>query len=112
VRRDTDERVAIKRLAPPSGAVNEKLFIRELLILAENRHPATVRLLGFTIFGVEKGPVIITPYTPHGNLAQMIKTERSGTALPRWSPTVKSKCVFGVAAGMSYLHSRRVMPTL
>jgi serine/threonine protein kinase len=109
VRRETGERVAIKYLHMPHCTAVEQAFIRELLILAEYRHPAILHLLGFTLFGGEGGPVIITPYLPHGDLAQMIRAERSGTALPGWTPTVKSKCVFGIAAGMSYLHSRRVI---
>jgi serine/threonine protein kinase len=109
VRTSTGERVAIKYLRMPDCTAVEQAFIRELLILAEHRHPAILHLLGFTLFGGERGPVIILPYLPHDDLARMIGAERHGTALPGWTPTVKSKCVFGIAAGMSYLHSRRVI---
>jgi serine/threonine protein kinase len=46
---------------------------------------------------------------PHDGSHQMIKTEFSDTSLPEWSPTIKAKCVFGIAAGISYLYSRRVL---
>jgi serine/threonine protein kinase len=109
LRRGTGERVAIKRLETPRYTAQEAFFVRELLILAENRHPSTLHLLGFNIFGRGSGPVIITPFMPHGDLDRMITAEHSGTPLPGWSPTVKSKCIFGIAVGMSYLHCRKVM---
>jgi serine/threonine protein kinase len=61
VRRETREPVAIKWLKPPNGRPFEEDFLREFQILAGNRYPATLHLLGLTRFGGEKDPVIIAP---------------------------------------------------
>jgi serine/threonine protein kinase len=113
VKKATGEKVAIKMLRKSPEAEEEQRFTRELQILADNRHPATLRLLGYSRTPApdrdEKGPILILPLLLNGDLERAIDAERSATSLPQWTPTVKSKCVFGIAAGMAYLHSRRVL---
>jgi serine/threonine protein kinase len=87
--------------------------MRELEALAGNEHPATLRLLGYSLMPDpdrgEKGPIFILPLMPSGGLDTMIDADLSGTPVRGWTPTAKSKCVFGIAAGMAYLHSKQVM---
>jgi serine/threonine protein kinase len=113
VHKTTGEEVAIKFLRSAVLPQDQKTFMRELGILANNQHPATLRLIGFTLAPVpgrkEKGPVIVTPIMPHGTLTDMIKLERAGRAPPEWNPTTKSKSIIGVVAGMAAMHGEHVM---
>jgi serine/threonine-protein kinase len=109
----TKEVVAIKFLKDSILPDQQKAFMRELSILASNEHPSTLRLIGFTFTPVpgrvEQGPIIITPIMPHGTLNDMLKLERQKTTPVEWTATTKSKCIFGTARAMAYIHSLNVM---
>jgi serine/threonine protein kinase len=87
--------------------------VRELEILAMNDHPAVIHLLGFSLCTVgalgDCGPVIITPPMQHGTISDLLRLEGRRHSPPNWNATAKTKCVFGIAAGMAYLPSREVM---
>jgi serine/threonine protein kinase len=109
----TNEVVAVKFLRNEVLAEQQAAFMRELGILAENQHPAALRLLGFSLSPaegrMEQGPIIITPIMPNGTMGDAIKAEGAGRSLPDWNATSKSKCVFGMAVGMAYVHSKEVL---
>jgi serine/threonine protein kinase len=111
-RAGSDEQVAVKLAFEELESDNQVSFIRELQILAKNEHPATLRLLGFSLSPYpdrdERGPVLITTLMANGSLESALKKARS-KAPPWWTPTVKSKIVFGIAAGMDYVHNQQVM---
>jgi serine/threonine protein kinase len=46
---------------------------------------------------------------PAGSLEVMLKAQRSGMPLPGWTPTVKSKCIFGIAPGTAYMYGEHVV---
>jgi serine/threonine protein kinase len=111
-RTSTGEKVAVKLGLDPLEPDQQVSFMRELSILATNNHPATLQLLGFSLSpfpgSEEQGPVTITPLMPNDSLAAILKkTRRSPPAW--WTPTVKSKIVFGIAAGMAYVNNQQVM---
>jgi serine/threonine protein kinase len=104
--------VTLKVVATQLTSDWQKSFLRELEILASNDHPATLRLLGFSLSLSENladRPVIVTPLLPNGTIGDVLKLARQQKPPSEWNPTTKSKCVFGIAAGMAYLHSREVM---
>ena len=82
--------------------------LRELSLLAQMKHPGTLHLIGFHI-QEGHGPTIITPLFPNGTVDNLLKKEKKGEADARWDATKKSMCVFGVPAGMAYLHSHGVL---
>jgi serine/threonine protein kinase len=100
-------KLALREIEPE----DQVSFMRELSILANNQHPATLRLLGFSLTPYpdrdEQGPVIITPWMTNDSLDKVLKRARSPPEW--WTPTVKSKIVFGIAAGMAYVHQQGVM---
>jgi serine/threonine protein kinase len=104
----TGDTVAIKCLKGEIPADARKFFIRELAILINQRHPATLPVLGFAFSPAkgrfERGPVIMTPLMPQGSMEDLLKAPP-----PEWNATTKSKCVFGVAAGMAYMHGHDVI---
>jgi serine/threonine-protein kinase len=109
--KSNDQEVAIKYMnGPISPEIKDQVgFIRELEILAENDHPATLRLVGFTINRDPKvGPIIVTALMPNGTLQDAVKNERSGKATGL-DATAKSICMFGIAAAMASVHSKGVL---
>jgi serine/threonine protein kinase len=112
-RKSTGEVVAIKFLKDTILPDQQKNFMRELGILAQNAHPTALRLLGYTLSAVpdrpEQGPTIITPLMPNGTINDMLKLERAKRQPPQWNATTKSKCIFGTAVGMAYVHSLNVL---
>ena len=87
-----------------------KSCLRELSVLAKMNHAGVLQLIGFSIPGTENcGPTILTPLMPGGTIADLLKKEHTGKADPRWDPTKKSICVFGVAASMAYVHSKGIL---
>jgi serine/threonine protein kinase len=105
--------VAAKCLKAEIDPDDQNIFLRELLVLAHNNHPGTLRLLGYSFASPpevpEPGPVLITPLMQKGTLQEILKLERTGRRMPDFTPTVKSKVVFGIAAAMAYMHDRDVL---
>jgi serine/threonine protein kinase len=106
----TDE-VAAKLVIKALDSNSQFCFMRELQILARNDHPATLRLLGFSLSPypdrAECGPVLITPLMLHGSLRAVLDPATPPPAW--WTPTVKSKVAFGIAAGMAHLHNQQII---
>jgi serine/threonine protein kinase len=107
----TGREVAIKHIKVPLSpdVSDQRSFIRELEILAENEHPGTLRLIGFR-FSSDPGlgPTIVTEIMPHGSLSKHLEDEfrGAGTGL---DATGKSICVFGIACAMAYCHSKGII---
>jgi serine/threonine-protein kinase CTR1 len=111
VNKNTGEPVAIKFYSNALLPEQQSWFLREMEILAMNYHPATLRLIGFSFLPIDgnPGPVVITPFMPGDTIGTLLRQERQGKSPPDWNATAKTKCVFGIAAGMASLHSREVM---
>jgi serine/threonine protein kinase len=112
VRPPDEQPVALKVVATNLTSEWQKSYLREVEILATNDHPATLRLIGFSLplgGNISDRPVIITPFQPNGSIGDQLKKAREQQCPAEWNATTKSKCVFGIAAGMAYLHSREVM---
>jgi serine/threonine protein kinase len=86
-------------------------FQREVEVLAKLEHPAVLPLVGFSFRRSESdpSPVIVTKFLKNGSLDNALAQERNGTPLDGWDATKKSICVFGIAVGMRYVHSKNVI---
>ena len=101
-----------KRSSPPMTVAVKVYFSSEHFtstvdIMKKMTHPGTLHLVGNRQTSSEK--VILTPFMPNGTVADVLKRERDGRPHPQWDATKKSLCVFGVAAAMMYIHSRRIV---
>lgn len=108
-RKDPPELVGYKIAKNPvsDDLSKQKMLMRELEILATMKHPATLRLAGLILPTTEHPRlIIVTPFFKNGSLEEALKTDLRKRPKQGWTPTAKSKCMFGVAAGMNYLHSR------
>jgi serine/threonine protein kinase len=49
------------------------------------------------------------PYMPNGHLKRRLQLQHTGKASREWTPTVKSKMVFGIVAAMVYMNHKEIM---
>jgi serine/threonine-protein kinase len=102
----TDQPVAVKVLVNKPDTDPERCsFVRELEILANNTHSATLRLLGFG-FTPDGFPMIITGILSNGTLGSVLKRQYRNDCPAGWNPAKASICIFGICVGMAHLHSQ------
>jgi sterile alpha motif and leucine zipper-containing kinase AZK len=107
---------SVRRKADPTGPLSAikcmrhsdfclTAQIREIEILHQADHPATLQLRGLCLPRDEFGMLHIrTEYMANGSLDKIVKSRRA-----EWNATAVSKAMFGIVAAMAYLHSRGVM---
>ena len=72
------------------------LLNRWLILIDIPKHPVIEKVIGFFL----APPVLVTEYLPR-TYASILSSEAGD---PNWTPTAKSKFLFGVAAGMMHVH--------
>lgn len=114
--RKSGRKVAMKYMRNPvEGFDAQRSLFRELEILAKLNHPLCLSLCGFKLQEEEMSvapakkitvirPVIITPLMRNGTLEDACKKRPLG-----WNETKMSINIFGVAAGMAYVHSKGII---
>ena len=102
---------ALKQIPEESqDSDSQKLFIREVLTLKTLDHPAILKINGFSIPSqADKSYYLFTEYMPNGNLKEVKIKEKAGEGPEEFTPTKKTICLIGVAAGMKYVHSENIM---
>jgi serine/threonine protein kinase len=84
-------------------------LLDRLLFLYQLRHPALVPILGFCLpEGRDPGPAVMTPFMVNGSLAEALEKERKHIVGVGFDVTAKSKCVFGIAVAMAFLHKNGI----
>lgn len=79
---------------------------REVNILLMVNHPAILQFKGISYknFKNKSFPTILTEYLPNGSLSDIL------TEHPKeWDDTQKLITLYGIASGMSYLHSNNIL---
>ena len=56
----------------------------------------------------QRKPVIVTEYATNGPLSLILENERNNENIPGWDDTKKLINIYGIASGMSYLHSQGI----
>jgi TPR repeat protein/tRNA A-37 threonylcarbamoyl transferase component Bud32 len=105
----TNEAVALKlfRTAFDDG-ISRRQFLREIEMMALLRHPTILGLRGFSFptDAKSEGASIAMDLMPNGSLLDVLLHESQGTAPPEWTPTKKLISIFGIAAGMAFIHQQ------
>jgi hypothetical protein len=108
-----NQMVGLKIMRNKLNLTDQEAFLREVEIQAQLRHPAVHPVLGFSLVtSGDKGPVIVTPLMQPNWLKSILQSEQnwgSQKAAGRQNPTRPSKCVFGVASALEYVHSMGVV---
>ena len=84
---------------------------REVDALSKLNNYAIIKFVGFSPVDFKKKfkPVIITEFLPTGSLGKIIELERQGLSMDKWDNTRKLINIYGIAAGMAYLHSHNII---
>lgn len=84
---------------------------REVNIVSKLNYPSILKFIGFSSinFKYKQKPTIITEYASNGSLDEIIELERNSISNSDWDDTKKLINIYGIAAGMSYLHSLNIL---
>lgn len=90
--------------------IEQKLTIREIDILSKLKHPAVVRMRGFSLsnFDLKPFPVIFTVYKQNGSLRKILDREKK-EKIEGWNNTKKQIVVLGIASALEYMHNLTIM---
>lgn len=88
-----------------------RLLFREINLMSLLNHPSVLQFYGYypTNFDNDPLPTIITEHALNGSLQDIIKLESQGLSPDDWTFTKKLINIYGIASGMSYLHSHNVL---
>ena len=89
-----------------------KIYIyREIKLLSSLNHPSILGFIGFsrTDFRSLPFPTLLTEFTPNGTLRDIIKLEITSLAPNGWDDTRKLINIYGIAAGLLFLHSNEII---
>ena len=84
---------------------------REVNFISQLNHPSFLKFIGYSPvdFKDKNRPVIITELTLNGTLKHILDSERKCQIIPGWDDTKKLINIYGIASGMSYLHSNNIL---
>ena len=84
---------------------------REVNILAKLSYPSIIKFIGYSPINFNQLPktTMVTEYLKNGSLFSILDQERRGISPSCWSPTKKLINIYGIASGMSYLHSQNIV---
>lgn len=91
------------------SANDQKRFFHEILYQHSLKHETILPLIGYVIpkTGTDKY-AIITDYMPHASLNELINLVNTGSPPENWE-TIKAINIFGIAAGMTYIHQHNLI---
>ncbi|OHS96220.1 hypothetical protein TRFO_37658 [Tritrichomonas foetus] len=85
-----------------SSQDTNKQFLREIELYIKIRsHPAICKFFGWALIP----QTIVLEYLPNGSLKSIFDNLAAKKSVPEWTPTLKSKTIFGIAAAMMHLHN-------
>lgn len=86
-------------------------LIREININSKLDHPAVIRFVGLSPvdFDGYNNIVIATEFIKNGSLGKYIQNEAKSENIDGWDFTKKLIIIYGIAVGMSYLHSHDIL---
>lgn len=86
-------------------------FQNELVNILKLSHPSIIKFIGYNIknFQNESKPTIIMELAPNKSLNYIFYLSQQNQTPPQWEITKKIINIYGIAAGMSYLHENNVI---
>ncbi|KAK8897638.1 hypothetical protein M9Y10_015601 [Tritrichomonas musculus] len=93
-----------------SKSINQGNLSRDINIITKLQHPTLLKTIGYSYVnnkGSDFSP-IISEYYPN-TLDLVFELEKKGIPIPGWNDTKKFILIYGIAAGMQFLHSRKIL---
>ena len=103
---------AIKYLKADSitSSKDQEHFHNEICCQSLLKHPAILPLIGYSVPLMTIGAyAIVTQYMPNKSLLNIIQLLNSGETPKGWNETKKAINIFGIAAGMAYVHQNDII---
>ncbi|KAK8880769.1 hypothetical protein M9Y10_003457 [Tritrichomonas musculus] len=84
---------------------------REVGIISQLKHPSFLQFIGYSPINFKRKsmPVIISELPFNKSLLNLVEMERKNKKVPEWNETKRLINIYGIAAGMSYLHSHKII---
>lgn len=84
---------------------------REVGIISQLSHPSFLQFVGYSPINFKKKsmPVIISELPINKSLSNLVEMERKHKKIPEWNDTKRLINIYGIANGMSYLHSHKII---
>ena len=85
-------------------------LVIQLNIIKELDHPSLLKFIGYSPidFKNQRKSIILTEYASNGSLEDILELERMNKSIQGWNDTKKLINIYGIASGMSYLHSKNI----
>ena len=114
IEKDTDDLFAAKIINTSLDECTEESLQnieREIHIISTLNHPTILKFIGYNSndFDFNPNPTIVTELASNNTLENMITLERYICGSSDWNDTMKLINIYGIAAGMEYLHSQRIL---
>ena len=93
-----------------SKSINQGNLSRDINIITKLQHPTLLKTIGYSYVnnkGSDFSP-IISEYYPN-TLDLVFELEKKGIPIPGWNDTKKFILIYGIAAGMQFLHSHKIL---
>lgn len=90
---------------------NQENSFRQYRIISTLNHPSIIKYIGYSPVDFKNKPksTIISEYYSNGSLDSLLDLDRKGMSLQIYDNTKKLIIIYGIASGMSYLHSNKVL---
>ena len=90
---------------------NQENSFRQYQIISTLNHPSIIKYIGYSPVDFKNKPksTIISEYYSNGSLDSLLDLDRKGMSLQIYDNTKKLIIIYGIASGMSYLHSNKVL---
>ena len=88
------------------------LFSQEFIINSQiNNHPCINRLVGYSPidFDGRKYPIIVFDCYCNSSLNKLFELQQNNIPFQNFNDTIKLIIIYGIAAGMNYLHSEGII---
>lgn len=87
------------------------LLFREVNLMSLFNHPSILKFIGYYPNNFENDPLptIITELSNKGTLRDIIEMELTELSPEDWNQTKKLINIYGIASGMSYLHTNNIL---
>lgn len=92
-----------------SFSEENKYIKREIYIMSTLQNPCLCPLIGINVDQDDNILHILLPYMKNGSLDKVIKSSISGKKIDWWDITTQMKALYGIAVGMAYMHSKKVI---
>ena len=88
-----------------------KNLSREISILSELKFPSILEFIGYNQnnFKDKPKPTIVTEFSKNKSIDEIIKYKSRGLTPKGWDDTKELIAIYGIASGMSYLHSKNII---